>query len=813
VKQIDGNSGNTTANKLYLGGTMSGNRVSGVIANPDDYPGNGNAQALNVVKGESGDWALSGANTYSGTTTVNAGLLRVNGSVANSAVTVTSASGVDGYLGGTGTVGAVTLNSTGGIDLKDAAVGTMTLGGILDINGAAGANNLYFDLGTGANGTDKITVNGNVTMTTSGAGVINLNQLSGTKINAGTYDLIDATGAMPTVGNFTLATTAAFGNTFALQVAGSTLQVVVTSAAAAPPVAFWKGPSDNNWSTVANWVDGAGDPLSGVPGFNTDVSFYSAGATRLTTGILDSDFDINSLTYTADATANTTIGGAPQKVILEGASGAGITVNTPSSGTPTHTISANVSVAATQSWTVASGAALTVSGVVDDFGAGNAFTKVGAGTLRLSGLNTYAGPTIVDEGILEIWHFSVGGAAVPSALGMSSADPANLVLNPGSTLEFVISGDSVKSTDRGFSINGTANGDSVTLKTTKSGGQAYRGVQFTSSASPAYGAPNQTRALILDGTQASSGGNYNNNTRLYASIADNGSGAVSLLKEGVGSWQLHGSSSAYSGGTTINGGALRMGRVNTLPSAGAVTLADASGATLVLDNYSQIIGSLAGGGGSGGHITLGSGSLTVGDATSTAYAGVISGTGGLTKQGIGMLRLTEDNTYSGATMINNGTLVVNGSLAAGSVVTVNSSGTLGGSGGTVNGSTTITSGGTLAPGASGPGTLTFGSGLTLQAGSTLAMELGSASDQVRVSSGTLAAPVAGTLAINVTDAGLTTGAYSLIDWTGATPSSVDATDFTLTMPAGHSGLLSVQGSELILDVVSPLPATTVFMFK
>jgi hypothetical protein len=57
--------------------------------------------------------------------------------------------------------------------------------------------------------------------------------------------------------------------------------------------------------------------------------------------------------------------------------GNGITVNTPSSGTPTHTISAKVGLGSSQTWTVDSGASLTVSGEVSDFGAGGHTTGWG----------------------------------------------------------------------------------------------------------------------------------------------------------------------------------------------------------------------------------------------------------------------------------------------------------------------------------------------------------------------------------------------------------------------------------------------------
>jgi len=69
---------------------------------------------------------------------------------------------------------------------------------------------------------------------------------------------------------------------------------------------------------------------------------------------------------------------------------------------------------------------------------------------------------------------------------------------------------------------------------------------------------------------------------------------------------------------------------------GALSLANTSGAALDLNGRSNSIGSLAGGGASGGNVILGSATLTTGgNGSSTSFGGVISGTGGLIKTGGG----------------------------------------------------------------------------------------------------------------------------------------------------------------------------------
>jgi autotransporter-associated beta strand protein len=75
---------------------------------------------------------LAAANTYTGPTTVSAGTLVVNGSIASSAVTVNSGA----TLSGTGTVGGLTINS-GGTFAPSNSPGTMTVAGNLAFQSGA----------------------------------------------------------------------------------------------------------------------------------------------------------------------------------------------------------------------------------------------------------------------------------------------------------------------------------------------------------------------------------------------------------------------------------------------------------------------------------------------------------------------------------------------------------------------------------------------------------------------------------------------------------------------------------------------------
>jgi autotransporter-associated beta strand protein len=91
------------ANNLSVGSNNMSTLFSGVVQDGGQNGGSGGS----LTKIGPGTLTLSGPNTYTGPTTVNAGKLVVNGSIT-SAVTVNG-----GTLGGSGTTGSVTVNSGG----------------------------------------------------------------------------------------------------------------------------------------------------------------------------------------------------------------------------------------------------------------------------------------------------------------------------------------------------------------------------------------------------------------------------------------------------------------------------------------------------------------------------------------------------------------------------------------------------------------------------------------------------------------------------------------------------------------------------
>ncbi|WP_395736178.1 beta strand repeat-containing protein [Prosthecobacter sp.] len=314
-------------------------------------------------------------------------------------------------------------------------------------------------------------------------------------------------------------------------------------------------------------------------------------------------------------------------------------------------------------------------------------TKVGTGTLTMSGTgNTFGGPVDIKGGVLAVSTITNGGAA-SSNLGTSSSAASNLLLD-GGILSFT--GTAAGSTDRGFTIAATNTGLDAS-------GTTAGTLTLTSTSalavSPGLGNVN----FILQGTGTGTAGAGS----LSAPIPDGTGTVVSLIKNGSGTWTLAGTTSSYSGSTTINGGILSVSSLSAggtpssigdssnaasnLVLSGGTLLYTGSGSTTdrnyTFGNATTASGFTIDSEGTGALVITG-GMTGVNSAANTQILSLIAGAGtgsntingivdsnagagaltGVTKTGAG-LWIIGSSSYSGATTLTAGTLQYAGSSA------------------------------------------------------------------------------------------------------------------------------------------------------
>ena len=654
------------------------------------YTGNGG-----ITKAGSGTLILSGANTYTGGTTITDGTVKVGNAAAlgtnSSAVSVASGAVLDmngitmtrtnaltligSGIGGTGAL----INSTNRVAVY---AGPITLAGDTTIGNINSAGIMRF--------TTLPLQTAGYTLTLKGSGQINFT-LPATGIRGTGSVVVDGvylsliTGGSQSVNDYTGTTTVTNGGTILHYVNNIGTGNIILNGG------VLDGYANNGFTrglgTGSNQVQIAG----GASGFNTGT------------------IDLSNVTEVqwGSSTFN------PSTFIL-GTAGATIFAENIDLNNATRTIT-----------TTAGGI---LSGIISNSIGTAGLTKTGAGALTLSRTNnTFNGGVTVSAGMLTVTNLANGGAN--SSLGKSASDASNLLLADGTTLKYIGTG---HSSDRSFTINGTAAGHSATLDASGSGA-----LNLTSTATPGYGAANQTRTLTLGGTSTTT------NT-LAATLTDNGTGKLSVTKTGLGKWVLSGTNT-YTGTTTVNAGLLGVGAANNLGSGGTLVLSGGGlsitgttltslsglgrmivftpGVPVTLDiadpaNTFTVDQSLPTAGlvisGAGTVALQGSVSnlvLNVPTGVTATYGGVIAdGATGMTvtKTGAGTQILQGANTYSGATYLNAGTLTLNGatgSLASSSIdlnsgnLTLDNSSTTGNLGTRLSDSATIT--------LNGSSTLTF----------------------------------------------------------------------------------------------------------
>ncbi len=360
------------------------------------------------------------------------------------------------------------------------------------------------------------------------------------------------------------------------------------------------------------------------------------------------------------------------------------------------TMNGAVTLAASRTITVASTGALTLNGVVG--GSGRTLTKLGTGTLVLNGANTFTGGTVLSAGVLTVGNNAAAGTGTLS-LGTATIQAGVSGITIGNAVSFT--GDITFGGTQNLSFSGTG-----TLA-------AARTLTVTN--------PNTTFSGII-------------------------SGSGTLSKAGTGTLTL-GGANTFSGGAAIKNGTLVLD-ANAAAGTGTITVGDtlttvSTPATLLFATTAgrtatnaisvstgstglRTIGGLntTGVNTFSGAVALGTGVTLTEDAGGEVnFSGIVSGAGGITKTGAGTIRLSNTNTFTGATLISAGTLAYGASNALGTgTVTVNG-GILdmGASRTDSVGAVTLVDGSILGTGTS---TLTSISGFTVQNGTVSAILAG-----------------------------------------------------------------------------------------
>ncbi len=524
------------------------------------------ANVTSLTKAGSNTWTLSGLNTYTGLTDVQAGTLAygVSNAIASGAVQVSGGTLDLGTY--SDTVGAVTMTS-----------GT--------INGSSGA----------LTGSSYAVQSGSVAAVLAGAGAL-------TKTTAGTVTLSNAN-------TYTGITTISAGVLSVSSLAnGGTASGLGQSTNAAANLVLGGGTLQYTGATVAtdrNFTF-TGASNSSVEITNAGTNLTLGGASTASTGGL-TKIGAGTLTLTGNNlyTGATTVTAGTLSLARNGGSlaASAVTVN---GGTLDVAQSDAVGAVTLSSGTISgvgtltgTSYALTDSGSVSAILAGAVnLTKTGAGTATLSAANTYSGITTLSAGVLSV--ATIGNGGVAGNLGQSTNAAANLVLG-GGTLQYT---GSTASTDRNFTL--------------------------TASTASSVDVSNAGTNLTLGGASTNTTGGLN--------------------KIGAGQLTLTGAN-LHTGLTDVQAGTLAYGANNAL-SSGAVQV---SGGILDLKTFSDTVGA----------VTLASGSITGsnGVLTGTSYAlqsgsvsAILGGAGALNKTTAGIATLSGANTYTGLATVTAGTL-------------------------------------------------------------------------------------------------------------------------------------------------------------
>jgi autotransporter-associated beta strand protein len=630
VKQVNGkaasysNNGVVTTYRgdyLTLGGTASGNLISGLITDATDFTdlSNGNARPLNIIKSNTSVWDLSNLNTYSGNTYVIGGTLGVNNLAsggAASSIGKSTAAAVNLVLGA-GTLQYAPISAVGGAGATIDRNFTITGSGTIDASGTGAlvfsqSGNISPDVtgltGTTTAGTVQITGLGSTANLAIGMGI------SMTGVPGGrTIASIDSASQITFSGNSTGVTTgtnpSSFGtpsartltltgtNTDANTIAGNLQD---SSAAGAGVLTLAK-------SGVGAWVLSGANTYTGTTTINVGTLSFTKQTSLYNNA--QGSWTPTKITVAAGAILALGVGDSASGYFDATAldtfrNGTHMGLSTPTTGFKSGAILGFDT-------TYATAGVFAYNSNIGNFGGSltDGLAKLGAGTLVLGGINAYTGTTAVNAGALQ----ATKAAALP---GYNAAGKVSVV--SGATLAVQAGGAGEWS---------SAELDSLLGATTA-----------------AFASGSKLGIVVASG-----------NPFTYANDIGTTQTAKELVKFGDGILTLSGANT-YTGATTINAGTLALGATDVLPT----TAVSIGNATLDVGTHNDTVGTLDVTGSAtininGGRVAFAaSNGVDWGGNTLTLSETFVSGEslrfgngpGGLTATQLGLIRSTILNNFS-----------------------------------------------------------------------------------------------------------------------------------------------------------------------